>query len=77
MKLWFRLTIVCGALLGLLLGLTPPADWIISRMPSARDHASIKVNKPHPTRPRHRLSKAWNAIRLALHLSNLLSSTVR
>src|ERR1700737_719912 len=27
MKLWFRLTIVCGALLGLLLGLTPPADW--------------------------------------------------
>ncbi|SRR6266566_3026897 len=27
MRLWFRLTIVCGALLGLLLGLTPPADW--------------------------------------------------
>jgi|SRR6267143_2866412 len=27
MKLWFRLTIVCGALLGLLLGLTLPADW--------------------------------------------------
>src|SRR5438876_680925 len=27
MKLCFRLTIVCGALLGLLLGLTPPADW--------------------------------------------------
>jgi hypothetical protein len=27
MKLWFRLTIVCGALLGLLLGLTPLADW--------------------------------------------------
>jgi hypothetical protein len=27
MTLWFRLTIVCGALLGLLLGLTPPADW--------------------------------------------------
>ena len=27
MKLWFRLTIVCGALLGLLLGLPPPADW--------------------------------------------------
>src|SRR3989442_1197666 len=27
MKLWFHLTIVCGALLGLLLGLTPPADW--------------------------------------------------
>src|SRR6266446_5527615 len=27
MKLWFRLTIVCGALLGLLLGRTPPADW--------------------------------------------------
>ena len=24
---WFRLTLVCGALLGLLLGLTPPADW--------------------------------------------------
>src|SRR5216683_1499817 len=27
MKLWFRLTLVCGALLGLLLGLTPPAHW--------------------------------------------------
>ena len=27
MKLWFGLTLVCGALLGLLLGLTPPADW--------------------------------------------------
>jgi hypothetical protein len=27
MKLWFRLIMVCGALLGLLLGLTPPADW--------------------------------------------------
>jgi hypothetical protein len=27
MKLWFRLAIVCGALLGLLLGLTPLADW--------------------------------------------------
>jgi len=27
MTLWFRLTIVCRALLGLLLGLTPPADW--------------------------------------------------
>ena len=24
---WFRLTLVCWALLGLLLGLTPPADW--------------------------------------------------
>ncbi|HEX9111141.1 MAG TPA: hypothetical protein VF845_06645 [Terriglobales bacterium] len=27
MKRWFRLTLVCGALLGLLLGLTPPAGW--------------------------------------------------
>ena len=24
---WFRFTLVCRALLGLLLGLTPPADW--------------------------------------------------
>jgi hypothetical protein len=24
---WFRLTLVCWALLGLLLGLTPPANW--------------------------------------------------
>src|SRR5260370_5581292 len=24
---WFRLTLVCWALLGLLLGLTPPVDW--------------------------------------------------
>ena len=24
---WLRLTLVCWALLGLLLGLTPPADW--------------------------------------------------
>jgi hypothetical protein len=27
MMTWFRLTLVCGALLGLLLGLTQPADW--------------------------------------------------
>ncbi len=27
MKLWFGLTLVCGALLGLLLGLSPPSDW--------------------------------------------------
>ena len=27
MMTWFRLTLVCGALLGLLLGLTRPADW--------------------------------------------------
>jgi hypothetical protein len=77
MKLWFCLTLACGALLACYSVLLRPPFGMISRMSSARDHASIKVKKPHLTRLPNRWSQACNAIRRALHLSNLLSSTGR
>jgi len=49
MKLWFRLTIICGALVCLLLGLSQPSASTTRGRLSARDHGSIEVKKPRST----------------------------
>jgi hypothetical protein len=66
------------ALLCLLLSLSQQAslNHPLHVLP-ARNHGWIYVENPRPTRPQRRFSEAWNSIRLAPHLSSLLSSTVR
>ncbi len=76
MKQWFRLTLVCGALVGLLLGLTQVVGLNYLSPVVGSGQCFIEGQNPRPTCPQFRFLEAWNSIWLALDLLNLLSSTV-
>ena len=76
MKPNFWLTVVCWALVGLLLSLSQQAGLYHSLQVSGSS-PWINVENPRLARALHRFSKARNSIRLVLDRSHLWSSRMR
>src|SRR5213594_670042 len=74
-KCW--LTMVCWALVCLVLGLIQQAGMYHSSQVSGSSNGWIDAENPRLARPLHRLSKARNSIRLVLDRSHLWSSRIR